>query len=91
MKLLGTYVEAIIEKLSGFFVEREGEEILENLTIVDFIDEGLLDSLDFLSLAIFVEKEFDVKLDLTSEDTFKAMRTFHGLTTIIKESMKNNE
>ena len=84
-------MDTIVEKLNSFFIEREGEEILENLTTVDFIDEGLLDSLDFLSLAIFVEKEFGVKLDLTSEETFNSMRTFHGLTGTIKKTIKNDE
>ena len=84
------FVETIAEKINNFFVEREGKEILESLATIDFIDEGLLDSLDFLSLAIFVEKEFDVKLDLTSEETFKSMRSFNGLTSIIKEAMSND-
>ena len=84
-------MDTIVEKLYSFFIEREGEEILENLTTVDFIDEGLLDSLDFLSLAIFVEKEFGVKLDLTSEETFNSMRTFNGLTGTIQKTIKNDE
>ena len=83
-------MDTITEGLNSFFVEREGEEILESLETVDFIDEGLLDSLDFLSLAIFVEKRFGVKLDLTNENTFKSMRSFDGLTNIIKEAMGDN-
>ena len=83
-------MDTITEGLNSFFVEREGEEILESLETVDFIEEGLLDSLDFLSLAIFVEKRFGVKLDLTNENTFKSMRSFDGLTNIIKEAMGDN-
>ena len=32
--------------ICNFFVEREGEEILKVIKKIDFIDEGILDSLD---------------------------------------------
>ena len=32
--------------VTQFFIEREGEEILKVIKKIDFVDEGILDSLD---------------------------------------------
>lgn len=73
----------IKNKIYEFFIEREGEEIKENIENIDFVDEGILDSLDFFTLAIFIEKEFGVKLNMTNEETFKSMRRFGDLVNLI--------
>ena len=78
--------EFIKNKIYKFFCEREGEEILETIENIDFIDEGILDSLDFFSLASYVEKEFKVKLNMTNEETFKSMRRINSLVNLILES-----
>ena len=46
-----------------FFVEREGEGIVNVIRSLDFIDEGILDSMDFIVLACFVEEKFGKKLE----------------------------
>jgi len=78
--------ELIKNKIYNFFCEREGEEILEIIEKIDFIDEGILDSLDFFSLAAFVEKEFEVKLNMTNEETFKSMRRIESLVNLIAKN-----
>ncbi len=70
------------QRLARFFVQREGEGVLEVITTVDFFQQGLLDSLDIVSLAVFIEREFQRKLDLTDPDTMKAMARFDTLCTL---------
>ena len=77
----------IREKLSLFFVDREGPEILENIDHIDLVDEGILDSLDFLSLAIYIEEQFNFKIDLTNESTFIAMRRFSTLIALLSNEV----
>lgn len=83
--LLLDNIEKVLEE---FFVEREGADITERLATIDFIDEGILDSLDFLSLAIFVEEKFNLKLDMASTETFSAMRTMDGIVQLISDRSK---
>jgi acyl carrier protein len=66
-------------KLAQFFVEREGEGVLDIIRDVDFVQQGLLDSLDMVTLAVFVQKEFGRKVDLTDPDTFNRMSRFETL------------
>lgn len=73
-------------KLAQYFIEREGEGILEVIKDIDFFDEGYIDSLDFISLAVFVENNFGKKLDLTKQDVFKAMKRFQSLIELIENT-----
>ena len=66
-------------KLARFFVKREGEGVLDVIKDIDFTEQGLLDSLDMVTLAVFVEQEFGRKLDLTDPDVMKAMSRFDSL------------
>ena len=73
------------QKLAQFFVEREGSGILEEIREIDFIGTGIIDSLDMVSLAMFIEKNFHKKIDLTSPETFNAARRFDSLITLITD------
>ena len=70
------------QRLARFFVQREGEGVLEIISTVDFFQQGLLDSLDMVALAVFIEKEFQRKLDLTDPATMKAMAQFDTLSVL---------
>ena len=65
-----------------FFVEREGEGIVNVIRSLDFIHECILDSMDFIVLACFVEEKFGKKLDLADDKTFRAMRRFDDLIMV---------
>lgn len=69
-------------RLARFFVEREGEGVLAELRDLDFIDQGYLDSLDLVTLAIFIEREFGRKIDLTQPDIFEQTRNFNSLIAL---------
>ena len=73
------------QKLAQFFVEREGSGILEEIREIDFIGTGIIDSLDIVSLAMFIEKNFHKKIALTSPETFNAARRFDSLITLITD------
>lgn len=72
--------EKVIER---FFVEREGEGILDVIRDVDFIEEGYLDSLDLISLAAFVETNLGKSVDVTGDETLKALRRFDSLVALV--------
>ena len=73
-----------IEKvITTFFVEREGEGILETIRDIDFIEEGILDSLDLVSLSTFIETNLGKKIDVTSEKAFQSLRRFDTLVTLV--------
>jgi acyl carrier protein len=67
--------------VSQFFIEREGEGILKDIKKIDFIDEGILDSLDIVSLAAYLQKKFNKKIDVTNYET---MQAFHNFKDIVK-------
>ena len=67
--------------VSQFFIEREGEGILKDIKKIDFIDEGILDSLDIVSLAAYLQNKFNKKIDVTKYETIQA---FHNFNDIIK-------
>jgi acyl carrier protein len=71
------------EVLEEFFIRREGAEIVDSLKDVDLLETGLLDSLDVIELAVYLENELDLKIDLTQENSFKAMRRFSSILELI--------
>ena len=71
------------KKLAQFFVEREGEGVLEEIRDIDFIDSGIIDSLDLVSLAVYIESKFNKKIDLANPATFGAVRRFDSLVALI--------
>lgn len=71
------------QALTEFFVQREGEGVLASIREVDLIDTGLLDSLDFVTLGVFIETRFGRKLDLSDAGTFEAMRRFDSMLKLI--------
>lgn len=70
-------------KLAKFFIEREGEGVLESLKNCNLVDEGFLDSLDMVVLAVFIEKEFNLKIDIASEDFYLNMQSFDEIFKMI--------
>ncbi len=69
--------------LARFFVEREGEGILSDIRGVNFREAGILDSLDMVTLAVYVQRQFGKKLDLSDPRTLSAMAKFDSLISLI--------
>ena len=70
--------EKIIEK---WFVNREGKVILKQLRKSNLINSGSLDSLDILTLSLFIEKKFKCKIDISKP---KILKNFEKVDKIIK-------
>ena len=71
--------------LLDFFVQREGDQIVVELLDLDLIESGIIDSLDILELAILIEKNVGVKVDLSNDQTFSAMRRFDSIINLLEE------
>lgn len=71
--------------LLDYFVGREGEQILDNLFEVDLINAGLLDSLDILELAILIENNVGIKLDLSEVEVFESMRSLNSVISLLEK------
>jgi len=71
-------------KLAQFFVEREGAGVLDVIRDTDFFEAGIMDSLDLVSLGVFIEKTFGKKIDLTDADTLRAARRFDSLMALLE-------
>jgi acyl carrier protein len=69
--------------VAQFFVEREGEEILKVIKKIDFVDEGILDSLDIISLADYLQKKFNKKIDVTNYETIQAFHRFNDIVKLV--------
>lgn len=72
-------------QLAQFFVEREGAGILEEIREIDFIEAGIIDSLDLVSLAVYIEQTFHKKIDLANPATFVAARRFDTLVKLVTD------
>ncbi len=70
--------------LENWFVNREGKKILKTLKEVNLVDSGLLDSLDILTLALFLEKKFNCKIDISKPKILKNFEKFENLLKMIK-------
>lgn len=71
--------------LIDYFVEREGMQIIEKLFVTDLVESGLIDSLDILEIAMLIEENLNVKLNLSDDKVFKAMRNLNSIIDLIEK------
>jgi len=71
--------------LLDFFVQREGDQIVAELADIDLVETGIIDSLDILDLAILIEKNIGIKIDLSDDQTFSAMRRINSIINLLEE------
>ena len=69
--------------IADFFIKREGEGILKDIKKMDFITEGILDSLDIIFLATYIEEKFGKKMDITDDANLNAFRHFDDIVKLI--------
>ena len=72
------------EKMLKFFTEREGQGIRNDIRNLDLQAEGILDSLDMVELAMFIQNEFGKKVDLSDAKTLAALENFDSLMQLIE-------
>ena len=73
----------IIKKIiDNFLVKKEGKSILKGIEKKNLIDEGLIDSLDILTLASQIEKKTKKKIDISKAKSFNKFKKYKDLINI---------
>jgi len=74
----------IIKELENFFEKRDGKEALKNLRKKNLIKDGVIDSLDILTLSVILQKKFNYKVNLNNSKTLKSFEKFDKIASLIK-------
>ena len=73
----------IIKKIiDNFLVKKEGKSILKDIDKKNLIDEGLIDSLDILTLASQIEKKTKKKIVISKTKNFNKFKKYKDLINI---------
>ena len=75
----------IEEFIINFFLEKDGKSIVKKIHKVDFIEMGLLDSLDIVTLSFEIEKKFKIK---TFPGTEQTLNNFKNLNKMVNHIYK---
>jgi acyl carrier protein len=69
--------------IAEFFIEREGEGIVDELKTINLTKEGIIDSLDIILLATYLEEKFGKEIDITDDNTLKAFSNFENIVKLV--------
>ena len=69
--------------IAEFFIEREGEGIVDELKTINLTKEGIIDSLDIVFLATYLEEKFGKKIDITDDNTLEAFSNFENIVKLV--------
>ena len=69
--------------IAEFFIEREGEGIVDELKTINLTEECIIDSLDIVSLASYLEEKFGKEIDITDDNTLKAFSNFENIVKLV--------
>jgi acyl carrier protein len=50
---------------------------------LNFIEEGILDSLDIVFLATYLEEKFSIKIDITDDNILKTFSNFENIVKLV--------
>ncbi|MBE6042591.1 MAG: D-alanine--poly(phosphoribitol) ligase subunit DltC [Clostridiales bacterium] len=78
------------EKILDIIEELCGDEIVKEDQDIDLIEEGLIDSLDYITLLIEIEKEFGLKMS-PSEFTREEMSTPAKIVDVIGRRLEESK
>ena len=68
--------------LDNFLQNKEGKSVLKNIEKRKLVDEGLLDSLDILTIASEIEKKTKKKIDISKPKNFNKFNKYKDLIRI---------
>ncbi len=69
--------------ITEFFIEREGEGIVDQLKTLNLTEEGIIDSLDIVFLATYLEEKFGKKIDITDDNILNAFSKFESIVKLV--------
>ena len=68
--------------VDDFLAKKEGRSILKNIEKKNLVDDGILDSLDILTVASEIEKKTKKKIDISKPKNFKKFNKYKDLIKI---------
>tara|TARA_B100000963_G_scaffold351739_1_gene363834 strand:- start:51112 stop:51348 length:237 start_codon:yes stop_codon:yes gene_type:complete len=68
--------------IDDFLTKKEGKSILKNIEKKNLVNDGILDSLDILTVASEIEKKTKKKIDISKPKIFKKFNKYKDLIKI---------
>ena len=73
----------VIKKIiDDFLSKKEGKSILKDIEEKNLVDEGLIDSLDILTIASEIEKKTNKKIDISKSKNFNKFNKYKNIINI---------
>ena len=70
----------IVKKIiDDFLTKKEGKSILKDIEKKKLVDEGLIDSLDILTIASDIEKKTNKKIDISKSKNYNKFNSYNDL------------
>ena len=70
----------IVKKIiDDFLTKKEGKSILKDIEKKKLVDEGLIDSLDILTIASNIEKKTNKKIDISKSKNYNKFNNYKDL------------
>ncbi len=70
----------IVKKIiDDFLTKKEGKSILKDIEKKKLVDEGLIDSLDILTIASDIEKKTNKKIDISKSKNYNKFNNYKDL------------
>jgi len=70
----------IVKKIiDDFITKKEGKSILKDIEKKKLVDEGLIDSLDILTIASDIEKKTNKKIDISKSKNYNKFNNYKDL------------
>lgn len=74
----------IIKNLvNEFLIKKEGKSVLKNIDKKNLVKEGIIDSLDLLTLASLIEKKTGKKILISNSKIYKKFNNYKKLINIL--------
>ena len=73
----------IEQTIADFFIQKEGKGILGEIRKLDFLEQGILDSLDIVFLATYIEEKFGKKIDIIDDNVLQSLRHFNDIVRLV--------
>ena len=68
--------------VDDFLIKKEGKSVLANIEKKKLVDDGLIDSLDILTITSEIEKKTKKKIDISKPKNFNKFNSYKNLIKI---------
>lgn len=74
--------------LDSFFLKKIKKKDLASIKKKNLISDGLIDSLDIVTLSFLIKKNYKINISLNSEKTLKIFSSYNLLLKLLKNETK---